>query len=92
MSQSLKIDSVFALPNGHKLPMLGFGVWDSPKEVTTKSVVEALKVGYKHIDGAQGYGNEIEVGKAVKQSGVARQDVFLTSTAIDTTGDPQRNG
>ena len=92
MSPTLQIDSAFDLPNGNKLPMLGFGVWDSPKEVTTKSVLEALKVGYKHIDGAQGYGNEVEVGKAVKESGVARTDIFLTSTVSNGTRHEQRGG
>lgn len=79
MSKTLTIESTFSLLSGNKLPILGFGVWDSPNNVCTQSCLEALKVGYRHIDTAQGYGNEAEVGEAVKQSKLSRKDLFITS-------------
>ena len=79
MAEKLSIESSLKQLNGHKLPILGFGVWDSPKDLTTKSCLEALKVGYRHIDTAQGYSNEEEVGKAVRESRIPRDQLFITS-------------
>jgi diketogulonate reductase-like aldo/keto reductase len=84
---SFTIKSTTKLLSGNVIPLLGFGVWDSPKDVTTKSCLEALKVGYRHIDTAQGYGNEAEVGEAVRQSGLKREDVFLTSKIFSPGSD-----
>lgn len=67
------------LNNGVKMPMLGFGVFQTPPEDTERCVAEALEVGYRLIDTAQAYGNEKGVGAAVAKSGVAREDVFITS-------------
>lgn len=78
----LTLQSTVLLPNNHKLPRLGFGVWDSPSHLTTQSCLSALKSGYRHIDTAQVYGNEAEVGEAVKKSGVPREDVFITSKTL----------
>ncbi|KAK3669981.1 hypothetical protein LTR78_010153 [Recurvomyces mirabilis] len=75
------------LLHGDKLPVLGFGVWDSPKDLTTKSCLEAFKVGYRHIDTAQGYSNEKEVGQALKQSGLDRKDVWITSKIWEAGAD-----
>ena len=75
----LTLKSTFELTSGNKLPILGFGVWDSPSHLTTQSCVEALKVGYRHIDTAQVYGNEKEVGEAVRKSGLRRGEIFITS-------------
>ena len=75
----LNLNSTLKLKSGTSLPILGFGVWDSPAHLTTKSCSEALKVGYRHIDTAQLYGNETEVGEAVRSSGLSRSDVFITS-------------
>ncbi|KAF2764486.1 Aldo/keto reductase [Teratosphaeria nubilosa] len=77
------------LLNGTKLPVLGFGVWDSPSHLTTKSCLEALKVGYKHIDTAQVYGNEAEVGAAFRESGLNRKDVWITSKIYSPGSDAQ---
>ncbi|SMQ52448.1 unnamed protein product [Zymoseptoria tritici ST99CH_3D1] len=82
MSSKLTFHSTVSLSSGTNLPRLGFGVWDSPKHLTVQSCLEALKVGYRHIDGAQVYGNEAEVGQAVKQSSVNRSDVFITSKVL----------
>lgn len=67
------------LNNGVEIPQLGFGVFQIPPEQTRAATLEALKVGYRHIDTAQMYGNEREVGEAVRDSGIARADVFVTS-------------
>ena len=67
------------LNNGVEMPMLGFGVFQTPPEETERCVSEALEVGYCLIDTAQAYGNEEGVGAAVRKSSVAREDVFITS-------------
>ena len=86
---STSIQSSIKLPSGNKLPTLGFGVWDSPAELTTKSCLEALKVGYRHIDTAQLYGNEAEVGGAIKQAGLSRDELFITSKIYTPESDAQ---
>ena len=65
------------LNNGVTIPVLGFGVFQTPPEETVTAVETALRVGYRHIDTAAAYGNEREVGKAIGQSGLARDDVFI---------------
>jgi diketogulonate reductase-like aldo/keto reductase len=65
------------LNNGVELPALGFGVFQTPPEATIGAVEAALAVGYRHIDTAAAYGNEREVGEAIRRSGVDRSDVFI---------------
>ncbi|MCU1425418.1 MAG: putative oxidoreductase [Microbacteriaceae bacterium] len=67
------------LNNGTEIPQLGFGVFQVPPEDTKRATLEALEVGYRHIDTAQMYGNEEGVGQAVAESGLAREDIFVTS-------------
>ena len=67
------------LNNGVKMPMLGFGVFQMPSEDTERCVHEALEVGYRLIDTAQAYGNEEGVGKAVANSGLSREEFFITT-------------
>jgi 2,5-diketo-D-gluconate reductase A len=67
------------LNNGVEIPQLGFGVYLIRPEDTVKAVTSALEIGYRHIDTAQMYGNEREVGVAVRDSGLPREDVFVTS-------------
>ena len=67
------------LNNGVEMPVLGYGVFQTPPEETARCVREALEVGYRLIDTAQAYGNEEGVGQGVRDSGVAREDVFITS-------------
>ena len=67
------------LNDGHTIPQLGFGVFQIPPRETVEAVTEALEVGYRHIDTAEMYGNEREVGQAVEQSGLDRGEVFVTS-------------
>jgi 2,5-diketo-D-gluconate reductase A len=68
-----------ALNDGHTIPQLGFGVYQIDPQDTAHAVERALEVGYRHIDTAQMYGNEREVGEAVRASGLDRGDVFITS-------------
>jgi diketogulonate reductase-like aldo/keto reductase len=86
MASSLTLQSTLPLKSGNAIPRLGFGVWDSPSHLTTQSCLSALKTGYRHIDTAQVYGNEVEVGKAVRESGLKREEIFVTSKVL-TPGD-----
>ncbi|MEN2489356.1 aldo/keto reductase [Flavobacterium sp. B11] len=75
------------LNNGLKMPMLGFGTYGLSGDICQKSVVEAISAGYRLIDTAKVYGNEIEVGKAIKQSGIDRKQLFVTSKLwVDDAG------
>lgn len=67
------------LNNGRTIPQLGFGVFQIDPRDTAQAVSTALEVGYRHIDTAQMYGNEREVGQAVARSGLPREEVYLTS-------------
>lgn len=67
------------LNNGVEMPMLGYGVFQTPPDQTERCVREALEVGYRLIDTAQAYGNEEGVGAGVRASGVPREEVFITS-------------
>ncbi|MGN0329375.1 MAG: aldo/keto reductase [Lachnospira sp.] len=67
------------LSNGVKMPILGYGVYQVTKEECERCVLDALKIGYRHIDTAQSYFNEEEVGSAIQKSGVAREEIFLTT-------------
>jgi len=70
----------FTLSNGEKIPCIGYGTWQTPDGVTTINAVKAaLASGYRHIDTAAVYGNEKSVGIAVKESGIPRKDIFITS-------------
>lgn len=77
---SLTKDSVYRLNNGVKIPVLGFGTWQiKDEEVAYASVLAALRAGYRHIDTAEAYGNEEAVGRAIKDSGIPREEIFLTT-------------
>ena len=67
------------LNNGNTIPQLGFGVFQIKPEDTAEATGQALEIGYRHIDTAQMYGNEKEVGEAVAKSGLDRGEVFITS-------------
>lgn len=67
------------LSNGNRMPMVGFGVFQVPPEETKKAVLSALKVGYRLIDTAHAYGNEAAVGEAIRESGIPRDEVFVTT-------------
>jgi diketogulonate reductase-like aldo/keto reductase len=65
------------LNNGLEMPALGLGVFQTPPEETRSAVRAALELGYRHVDTAAAYGNEREVGEAIRDSGIARDDVFI---------------
>lgn len=67
------------LNNGLKMPQLGFGVWQVSDEQATPAVKKALEVGYRSIDTAMIYGNEKGVGRAIKESNVPREELFITT-------------
>ena len=79
-SAELAIDSTVVLNNGVAMPRLGLGVWQARRgEETRRAVLAALESGYRLIDTAAAYGNEHDVGRAVRESGLARADVFVTT-------------
>jgi diketogulonate reductase-like aldo/keto reductase len=67
------------LNNGVKMPKLGYGVYQTPAEDTKRCVLDAIKVGYRHIDTAQAYGNESGVGDALAECGIPREEFFITT-------------
>ena len=73
------LQSRIPLSNGTSIPCLGFGTWKTPADDAARSVAEALLVGYRHIDTATAYGNEGGVGRAIAESGIPREEIFLTS-------------
>ena len=76
------------LNDGNAIPQLGFGVFQIEPKDTTKAVSEALEVGFRHIDTAEMYGNEKEVGEAIRASGLDRGDVFVTSKLNNGSHEP----
>lgn len=78
------------LPTGSPIPVLGFGTYKVAPEDTYDAVRRALDVGYRHIDTAQMYGNEAEVGAALDASGIARDQIFLTTKVDNSNHEPER--
>lgn len=73
------LEEKYILNNGIEIPKLGLGTWLINGEKVTQAVKEAIKLGYKHIDTAEAYGNEVEVGIGIKESGIPRKEIFLTT-------------
>lgn len=69
----------FTLLNGNKIPALAYGTWLIKNENAKNCVLMALEAGYRHIDTAQAYGNEQGVGEGIRQSGLKREDIYLTT-------------
>ncbi|GAB7348309.1 hypothetical protein MBLNU459_g6288t1 [Dothideomycetes sp. NU459] len=80
----------FKLNTGYEIPAIGLGTWQSAPHEVEQAVEAALKIGYRHIDAAAIYGNEPEVGRGIKKSGVPRKDIFLTSKLWNTDHEPER--
>ena len=75
----------YTLNNGVTIPVLGFGTWKAENgEIAYQAVLEALKAGYRHIDTAAIYKNEESVGRAIQDSGVPREEIFVTSKLWNT--------
>jgi diketogulonate reductase-like aldo/keto reductase len=67
------------LRSGGAMPLLGFGTWQTKGDAAYRAVTDALEVGYRHLDTATMYGNEAEVGRALRDSGLNRSDLFVTT-------------
>src|SRR5690348_15165424 len=79
-NHSLQVpDETVALAGGSRMPLLGFGTWQIKGKDAVRATAAALEAGYRHLDTATVYGNEREVGRALAESGVPRDDVFLTT-------------
>jgi diketogulonate reductase-like aldo/keto reductase len=77
------------LADGHEMPMLGLGVWQVPNGPECVNAVRwALELGYRHLDTAQAYGNEESVGQGLRDSGVSREEVFITTKFYPARRDP----
>jgi 2,5-diketo-D-gluconate reductase A len=77
------------LADGNRMPMLGLGVWQVPNgRECVNAVRAALELGYRHVDTAQAYGNEESVGRALRESGVPREEVFVTTKFHPRREDP----
>jgi diketogulonate reductase-like aldo/keto reductase len=78
----MNIESKATLNNGTKMPYLGLGTWDLRGESGKQAIAFALEIGYRHLDTAQSYRNEAQVGQAVIESGIPREEIFIT-TKVD---------
>ena len=79
MTVSTTTVPIIELNDGTRIPQLGFGVFLVPPEQTQRTVEQAFEVGYRHIDTAQMYGNEAEVGAAIKATGIPRDELYVTT-------------
>jgi 2,5-diketo-D-gluconate reductase A len=77
--QRLIAEESIELASGTKMPILGLGTWQARGGSAVNAVLRALEVGYRHIDTATAYGNEEQVGRAVAESGVPREEIFVTT-------------
>ena len=89
MSQLTTNGAARSLADGNSIPLLGLGVWQVPNGPECVNAVRwALELGYRHIDTAQAYGNEESVGQALRESGIAREEVFITTKFHPARRDP----
>ena len=70
---------VVSLNDGKSIPQLGFGVWEIGDDAATAVLLTAIETGFRHIDSAQAYGNERGVGRAIRECGLPREEIFVTS-------------
>ncbi|MAD45475.1 MAG: 2,5-diketo-D-gluconic acid reductase [Oceanospirillaceae bacterium] len=73
------LQETYTLSNGVKIPKIALGTWMITEDAAVQAVKEAINMGYRHIDSAQDYGNEAEVGAGVRESGVSREEIFVTT-------------
>src|SRR2546423_15346475 len=73
------LEEMYTLSNGVKIPKLGLGTWFISNEDVVQAVKDAAKIGYRHIDTAQAYGNENGVGEGIRACGLKREDMFVTT-------------
>ena len=90
-SAKITFNDLLPLPNSSvKIPRLGFGIYQSPTNICINSCLTALEVGYRHIDSAQFYRNEAEMGEAVRKSKIPRGEVFLTTKVMSAGEDVEK--
>ena len=73
------LSETYMLSNGVRIPKIGLGTWMIDNAEAAEAVVKTVKIGYRHIDTAQGYGNECGVGEGVRNCGLKREDIFVTT-------------
>ncbi|KAI4688181.1 uncharacterized protein J4E84_005110 [Alternaria hordeiaustralica] len=79
MMAGLTINSQQTMPSGYKIPVLGYGVYQTPADIASEVVEHALKVGYRHVDSAVAYRNEQPSAEGMKKSGIPREELFFTT-------------
>lgn len=79
----------FKLNSGYTIPAVGLGTWQSKPNEVKNAVSAALRMGYRHIDAAAVYNNEVEVGEGIRASGIERKDIFITSKLWNTHHKPE---
>lgn len=84
MVNTHKATKTYQLITGDKIPAIGLGTWQATDEEVYNSVLHALKTGYRHIDTAAAYGNEEPIGRAIKDSGIDRKEIFVTTKLVST--------
>lgn len=77
------------LNNGNEMPTFGLGTWLSPSSETCEAVKYALQIGYRHVDTASIYGNEKDVGRGIKESGIDRSEIFVTTKLWNSMHKPE---
>jgi len=85
----MSLPQLVQLKSGAMIPSIGLGTWQAPKGQVGEAVKAALHAGYRHIDGAWIYRNEEEVGRAIKESGIPREEIFLTSKLWNSFHHPE---
>lgn len=77
----MNLPTIFPLSSGNNVPAVGLGTFQGDKgnALVKEAVTKALQLGYRHIDGAHAYGNEKQIGQAIKESGVPRHEIFVTT-------------
>ncbi len=86
----MNIETQTKLNNGVGMPFLGFGTWDLRGDEGKEAIKFALEVGYRHIDTAQGYHNEAQVGEAINESGLPRNEIFITTKVTNSMQGAQK--
>lgn len=83
----MSLTSTYTLNDGNKIPVVGFGTWQTPDgEIAKHAVLKALETGYRHIDTAAAYRNEGSVGAAIAESGIAREELYITTKLNNPVG------
>ena len=86
MTQSTTQSPTLTLHDGRTIPQLGYGVWQVDADIAEDVVGQALEAGYRHIDTAMIYGNEEGVGRAIANSGIPRDEIFVTTKLWNDDG------